>query len=204
MKTEILQIHERAHRPSNEATPNWFFKPCFAHCQVTWHSIEWWKLNSQAELCHLVLDLGWLSHLPHWGYLPFSEESVPGALRTPCLIFVIDKHLNPNSSLSIMPKNPNKQRVNPIKVTCVTWMTKDSEHGSKGQLIKLKSEATPTSKSCSATSSPSNVPTSSKQIRSTLQALFDEGFDSPDFGCTPVKPIWIPHTKVIFIIFFMN
>ena len=100
-----------------------------------------------------------------------------------------------------MPKNPNKQRVNPIKVTHVAWMTKDSEHGSKGRLIKLKSKATPMSKSHSVTSSPSNVSTPSKQIRSTPQTFFNGGFDSLDFGFTPVKPMRIPHTKVFYIDF---
>ena len=100
-----------------------------------------------------------------------------------------------------MPKNPNKQRVKPIKVTHVAWMAKDSERGSKGQLIKLKSEATPMSKSNSATSSPSNMSTPSKQTRSTPQALFDGGFDSLEFGFTPVKPMRIPHTKVFSIDF---
>lgn len=113
---------------------------------------------------------------------------------TSCLISGITEH-----------PNPNKRKVKPLKVTCVAWISKDSEHGSKGRLIKLKSEAIPMSGSHCATSSSnketinaSNISTPSKQTRSTPQALFNGGFDAMDFGF-PHRPMRIPHTKVIFI-----
>ncbi|KAN0094398.1 hypothetical protein V8E55_002685 [Tylopilus felleus] len=101
-----------------------------------------------------------------------------------------------------MLKNPNKRKVNATKVTRMTWIPKDSAHGSRGGLMKLKSDTTSMSTSHSTSASPckdpannSNVSTLIKQIGSTPQLLFQGSFEPLDFGFSPIKPMWIPHTK---------
>ena len=78
-----------------------------------------------------------------------------------------------------MLKNPNKRKVNATKVTWMTWIPKDSAHGSRGGLMKLKSDTTSMSTSHSTSASPckdptnnSNVSTLIKQTGSTPQLLF--------------------------------
>lgn len=69
--------------------------------------------------------------------------------------------------------------------------------------MKLKSDTTSMSTSHSTSASPckdptnnSNVSTLIKQTGSTPQLLFQGSFEPLDFGFRPIKPMWIPHTKV--------
>lgn len=92
-----------------------------------------------------------------------------------------------------MPKNPNKRKINPGKVTHVTWVTKDTTRGPSTRLVRFPAEKSQKSKHETAEPSPSQVGGSGSQsFIDGMQQSFDDSY--MDFE--DMKPTGLPHKKV--------
>jgi hypothetical protein len=95
----------------------------------------------------------------------------------------------------LMPKNPNKRRINPGMITHVTLVNKDTAKDRQHRLVRLGAEETPKSKTANLESSPTKP-----HISSTCHDLLHHmgpNFDEDFMDFEEVKPRGLCAKKVV-------